>query len=118
MDPLAALAVGRAEFDRRLRLVQPADWDRSTPCYGWVVRDLVVHVLYGDRMTVEPLHGCTRDEATAVFADATIPDDPVAEFMAGPTPRPPRSRHPAHWNASVPTRPVTSPARRAGVPHR
>ncbi len=83
MDPLGALAVGRAEFDRRLRLVEPADWDRATPCEAWVVRDLVVHVIYGNRMSVALLHGCTRDEAMAVVADPTLPPDPVAEFAVG-----------------------------------
>jgi uncharacterized protein (TIGR03086 family) len=83
MEPLEALATGRAEFDRRLRSVGESDWDRDTPCDDWSVRDLVVHVIYGTRMTAALLHGATRDEAFAVVADATLPDDPIAAFAEG-----------------------------------
>ena len=40
MEPLHALDTARAEFDRRLGQVGPADWARSTSCEGWDVRDL------------------------------------------------------------------------------
>ncbi|MGZ4715002.1 MAG: TIGR03086 family metal-binding protein [Acidimicrobiia bacterium] len=83
MDPFAALAAGHQEFERRLRAVAPGDWDRPTPCSDWAVRDLVVHVIYGARMTVELLGGCTRDEAMAVVAGATLPEDPVAAYVEG-----------------------------------
>ncbi len=80
MDQLSALGVARAEFDRRLRQVEVADWDRPTPCADWNVRDLVLHVLGGLAMIPALLNGCTREEAEAILQGATVPEDFVAEF--------------------------------------
>src|SRR4051794_9978010 len=83
MDQLTALDVSRQEFGRRLRAVGPGDWDRPTPCDGWNVRDLVVHVLVGARMAALLVDGGSREEAEALFVDATLPDDVLGEFEAG-----------------------------------
>ena len=83
MEPLDALGLGRQEFERRLRAVGPGDWDRPTPCTDWAVRDLATHVIFGARMCVALLGGCTRDEAMAVVANASLPDDPIAAFEEG-----------------------------------
>jgi len=83
MDQLEALDAARQEFARRLSAVGPDDWDRPTPCEGWVVRDLVVHVLVGDRMAALLVDGGSREEAEALFVDATLPDDVLGEFEAG-----------------------------------
>jgi len=83
MDQLTALDVARQEFGRRLRAVGLGDWDRPTPCEGWNVRDLVVHVLVGDRMAALLVDGGSREEAEALFVDATLPDDVLGEFEAG-----------------------------------
>ncbi len=83
MEPLAALDLGRQEFERRLRAVGPGDWDRPTPCTDWAVRDLVTHVIFGTRMAVALLGGCTREQAMAVVANATLPEDPLAAFEDG-----------------------------------
>src|SRR6478609_4553569 len=83
MDQLTALDRARHEFERRLREVGPADWDRPTPCEGWTVRDLVVHVLVGARMATLLVEGGSRSEAEALFVDATLPDDVMGEFDAG-----------------------------------
>jgi len=83
MDQLTALAVGKQEFERRLRAVQPGDWDRPTPCADWVVRDLVVHVLVGSRLSTALVRGGSRDEAMALTVDATLPEDVLGEFEAG-----------------------------------
>ena len=80
MDQLSALGVARAEFDRRLRQVEVADWDRPTPCADWNVRDLVLHVLGGLAMIPALLNGCTREEAEAILQGATVPEDFVSEF--------------------------------------
>jgi uncharacterized protein (TIGR03086 family) len=80
MEPLVALSVARDEFDRRLRSVTAGDWDRPTPCADWTVRDLVVHVIYGARMTVALLDGATRDDAMALVVGAELPADPVATY--------------------------------------
>src|SRR5258706_1452765 len=83
MDHLAALDVARQEFGRRLREVGPGDWDRPTPCEGWTVRDLVVHVLVGQRMAALLVRGGSRDAAEALFDGATLPDDVLGEFDVG-----------------------------------
>jgi uncharacterized protein (TIGR03086 family) len=82
MEPLDALAAGRQEFGRRLREVGPDDWDRPTPCDGWVVRDLVVHVLVGNRMATLLVQGGSRADAEALFVDAALPGDVLGEFEA------------------------------------
>ena len=80
MEQLSALGVARSEFERRLRQVEAGDWDRPTPCSEWNVRGLVVHVLGGLAMAPALLGGCSRDDATAMFEGATVPEDFVAEF--------------------------------------
>ncbi|MBK5287829.1 MAG: TIGR03086 family protein [Acidimicrobiia bacterium] len=81
MDQLSALGAARSEFDRRLRQVQAGDWDRSTPCEGWTVRDLVVHVLSGSRMAAALFGGCSTEAAVAIVDAEVFPDDPIATFQ-------------------------------------
>jgi diacylglycerol O-acyltransferase / wax synthase len=50
MDGFESLDRTRSEFDRRLRAVEPGEWSLETPCAGWTVRDLVNHVVGGNRM--------------------------------------------------------------------
>ncbi len=80
MDQLSALGGARSEFERRLRQIEATDWDRPTPCAEWNVRALVAHVLGGLAMVPALLDGCSRDEAAAIFAGTTVPEDVVAEF--------------------------------------
>jgi len=82
MEPLDTLALARSEFARRLRLVTADDWRRPTPCDDWTVRDLVVHVVGGDRMSAALLRGASRDEATAIRKTIDLGDDAVAAFDA------------------------------------
>ena len=63
MDPLDALAAAQAEFDRRLHAVADGDWATPTPCEGWTVRDLVIHVVGGCTMSTRLLHGASVEEA-------------------------------------------------------
>jgi uncharacterized protein (TIGR03086 family) len=80
MQPLDTLALARSEFARRLRAVTTDDWQRPTPCDGWTVRDLVLHVVSGDHMSAALLHGATREEATAIRRTVDLGDDAVAVF--------------------------------------
>ena len=82
MEPLDALALARSEFARRLRLVTDGDWQRPTPCDDWTVRDLVVHVVGGDRMSAALLRGASREEATAIRKTIDLGDNAVAAFDA------------------------------------
>lgn len=83
MEPLHALRTASDEFGRRLRQVGAEAWDAPTPCDGWTVRELVAHVIGGNRMGALLLAGGTRDEAIAALAGADLPDDPAAAFEAG-----------------------------------
>ena len=78
MDPLPTLNLARSEFERRLRLVEPGDWDRPTPCEGWTVRDLVLHMIGGSRMMAALIGGCSVEDATAIVSSEPFPDDAVA----------------------------------------
>jgi uncharacterized protein (TIGR03086 family) len=80
MEPLVALARADAEFDRRVGAVTPADLDRPTPCEGWTVRDLLHHVVAGNRMSVVLLEGGSRDDAIALFAVDVLGDDYVTAY--------------------------------------
>jgi uncharacterized protein (TIGR03086 family) len=82
MEPLDTLALARSEFARRLRLVTDDDWQRPTPCDDWTVRDLVIHVVGGDRMSAALVHGASREEATEIRKTVDLGDDAVAAFDA------------------------------------
>lgn len=51
------------EFDRRVDLVSGWQWDRPTPCPDWTVRDLVQHVIDGNRLAVALLQGAASQQA-------------------------------------------------------
>jgi len=80
MDQFDVLDHGGAQFARVLRAVTPQDWASPTPCEGWTVEDLVVHVVGGTKMSVALLGGATRDEAFAIIDDDVLGDEPVDTF--------------------------------------
>lgn len=81
MGPFDALSRASDEFERRLRGIDTDQWDRSTPCEGWTVRDLVRHVVAGNRMAVLLLRGGERDEVIE-HVKAFVVTDPVDEAFA------------------------------------
>ena len=80
MGPFDALSRAADEFERRLRNVGPDDWDRSTPCEGWTVRDLVRHAVAGNHMAVMLLRGDERDETIEALQRVTLGDQPLDDF--------------------------------------
>ena len=80
MDQLNAFDVARLEFERRLRQIETGDWDRTTPCGDWNVRELVVHMIGGTRMATALIGGCARDEAIAILAGEDFPEDVARTF--------------------------------------
>ena len=84
MDNLEALSQSSQEFETRLRCVAEHQWDLSTPCSDWTVRELTNHLLLGTRMTVQLLSGMSRDDVVAKLGDDLIADskDPVADVVA------------------------------------
>lgn len=81
MDHLDAVDVAIGEFRQRLVGVADHQWSDATPCDGWDVRDLVVHVVGGNRFGAMVLAGATADDAMAsVINDSQLGTDPLAEF--------------------------------------
>lgn len=96
MEALQALAQARQEFEQRLAMIQDDQWANATPCGEWNVRDLVNHMMLGNRMTVQ-LHnamatpdviaGLNDDLVTEAQPDlqgvfASVADDLHAGFAA------------------------------------
>ena len=82
MDQFDVLDRGGAQFARVLGAVTPQDWASPTPCEGWTVRDLVVHVVGGTVMSVALLQGATGEEAFALLQTDVLGDEPVDTFRA------------------------------------
>jgi uncharacterized protein (TIGR03086 family) len=82
MDQLDVLDRGGAQFARVLGAVTPQDWASPTPCEGWTVRDLVVHVVGGTVMSVALLRGATSEEAYALLRTDVLGDEPLDTFRA------------------------------------
>jgi uncharacterized protein (TIGR03086 family) len=67
------LQVARDEFERRTPL-DGAALALGTPCEGWSVRDLLQHVVVGNRMAVLMLDGRSRVDVDAARTEATAAD--------------------------------------------
>jgi uncharacterized protein (TIGR03086 family) len=80
MEQFALLDAASGEFAKRLRVVAPAQWELPTPCAEWNVRQLVSHVVAGNRMASILLRGGTRDDALAPFATDVLGANPVEAF--------------------------------------
>ncbi|HEX3707707.1 MAG TPA: TIGR03086 family metal-binding protein [Mycobacteriales bacterium] len=82
MDLHAALDVATAGFARTLALVKPEQWESATPNQGWSVRDLVNHVVGGNRRYVLLLAGAPTAEVEALRDVDHLTDDPYADFLS------------------------------------
>ena len=73
-------ALQRASDGFRAVVAQVDDdqWDASTPCAGWTVRDLVGHVAAGSEMAARLAGGASRNEAIAALGVDHLGDDPLA----------------------------------------
>ena len=69
-----------AEFQRILRLVPAEAWDLPTPS-NMSVRELVGHVVSGNRLTTALLSGASREDARAARAGDLLGADPVAAVI-------------------------------------
>ena len=81
-DAIELLEVANGEFARRLRLVGPDDWRRSTPCSEWDVRALVNHVVGGNIRYQLLLRGAPTEEVEATRSVDHLGDDALAAFSA------------------------------------
>src|SRR5581483_1914548 len=73
MDPML-LDRAHAEVRRRLTLVQPDQWTSPTPCEGWSVRDLVLHMAVGGTMASQLLGGQPWTREAVVDEVSSAPD--------------------------------------------
>ena len=80
MDPHGALDVATAGFARTLALVEPDQWNSPTPNPGWSVRDLVNHVVGGNRRYVLLLTGAPTTAVEALRNLDHLGEDPGESF--------------------------------------
>jgi uncharacterized protein (TIGR03086 family) len=91
-----------AEFERVVRQL-PADcWERSTPSQ-MSVRELVDHVVVGNRFTALLLAGVDRDEARTMLTGDQLGADPVAAVVES------AGRQARAFAATPPDQPVPGP---------
>nr|GLK38724.1 TIGR03086 family protein [Rhodococcus wratislaviensis] len=96
-----------AEFERVVRHLPVDSWDLPTPSQ-MSVRDLVEHVVVGNRFTALLLAGVGREQARNMLTDDQLGDDPVAAVAES-------WRHQAEaFAAAPPEQPVPGP--RGDVP--
>jgi uncharacterized protein (TIGR03086 family) len=69
-----------ADFERVVRQLPEDSWDRPTPSKV-SVRELVEHVVIGNRFTVMLLAGVARDRAREMLADDQLGDDALAAVI-------------------------------------
>jgi uncharacterized protein (TIGR03086 family) len=80
MDQLEVLDRGAASFAAVLAQATPEQWAAPSGVGDWSVRDLVDHVIGGDRMSTVILGGGSRSDGLAQFARSTGDADPVSAF--------------------------------------
>jgi uncharacterized protein (TIGR03086 family) len=91
-----------AEFERVVRQLPADSWERPTPS-DIPVRELVEHVVFGNRFTALLLEGVDRDEARTMLTGDQLGDDPVVAVVQS-------ARAQARAFASAPPgRPVPGP---------
>ncbi|HEX8009121.1 MAG TPA: TIGR03086 family metal-binding protein [Trebonia sp.] len=69
------------EFGRRLEAIQPGQWEWSTPCTEWDIRQLVNHMTRGNLSYVHLLHGGTSAEFVRLRDANALGADPVASYV-------------------------------------
>ncbi|MGH3622796.1 MAG: TIGR03086 family metal-binding protein, partial [Sciscionella sp.] len=73
------------EFDRRVRAVGDADWQRPTPCADWTVRDLVNHLVVEQLWVPALLSGATMDEVGDRFDGDQLGAEPYPAWRSAAT---------------------------------
>lgn len=68
-----------AEFARRVEVIAEGQLDLATQCEDWTVRDLVEHVLGGNRLAVALLDGASGEQAVARVASHEPAGEPETE---------------------------------------
>jgi uncharacterized protein (TIGR03086 family) len=77
------LPAAHEQFLGTLGLVGDGDWDKPTPCVKWLVRDLVAHLVSGERMVLALFGGASTEEAIALIGSVRTDGDLPAELASG-----------------------------------
>jgi uncharacterized protein (TIGR03086 family) len=80
MDAFQALDVTGAQFRRLLTEVRSEHIESPTPCPGWSVRDLLNHVVGGEKRYILLLRGAPTSVVEATRDADHLGADPVAAF--------------------------------------
>lgn len=72
------MSAATAEFERAVRHLPADAWERLTPS-DITVRELVEHVVVGNRFTALLLEGIGRDDARNLLTGTQVGEDPVAD---------------------------------------
>lgn len=78
-----AMGVVMARFADAVRTVQPDQWDLPTPCDGWTVRDVVDHVVAGERFVVSVMSGAALARSVDASVGLDLDDDDVVRQLTG-----------------------------------
>lgn len=80
---IGALAIARAEFERRLTAITADDWGRPTPCTQWNVRQLVNHIVSHEYRYADNLATNNSEYYLAARDDEFLGDDPQGSWTRG-----------------------------------
>ena len=80
---IEALGVARSELTKRLSAIADSDWEKSTPCTAWNVRQLVNHVVGVHHRVARLICGGSREEYVATREDDWIGIDHIAAWQEG-----------------------------------
>jgi uncharacterized protein (TIGR03084 family) len=89
MDELVgALGAQQAELDALVAGLDPAGWAAATPCAGWSVADVLLHLAQTDEMAIGSAEGRFDEVLAALLAGAppasTVDDGAAAMVAADP----------------------------------
>lgn len=76
MNALDYYRIGLQEFDKRVHAVTDDQWNSSTPCTEWNVRDLVNHIVNEDRWVVPLMAGKTIADVGDALDGDLLGDEP------------------------------------------
>ena len=97
-----ALAAQLAELDDFLESLTSADWDRPSPCEGWSVADVILHLAQTNEMAIASLEGRYDEMVAALRSGQAVRDVDEGAAVAVENERgQPHEAVLARWRASA-----------------
>src|SRR3954471_822959 len=81
MDALDAHEAAAADLESKAAQLGGHSLDTPTPCEGWAIRDLLNHVVGGNKMVVLLLAGTSKEDCLAAMQGDHLRDDPLASLQ-------------------------------------